>query len=247
LADQVSVSFQLPYVDYQVKALGRKMNDASLYAAERQRMVEEQLVSRDIRDQRVLEAMRTIPRHYFVSSEYCHLAYADGPLPIGKGQTISQPYIVALMTQMLGLQGDENVLEIGTGSGYQAAILAHLSREVHTVERHAQLADEAVRALKQLGLANVHVHVGDGSQGLPEFSPYQAILVTAAAPRTPQVMLDQLDDGGRLVIPVGGQSGQYLQRWQRHKSGFTQEVLVPVAFVPLRGQSGWREDIWENH
>jgi len=210
-------------------------------------MVEEQLMERDIRDQRVLEAMKTVPRHLFVPPEHRHLAYADGPLPIGGGQTISQPYIVALMTQMLRLVGDENVLEIGTGSGYQAAILAHLAREVHTIERHAHLAENAAGVLKELGLADVFVHVGDGSQGLPEFSPYQAILVTAAAPEAPQTMLDQLDDGGRLVIPVGGQTGQYLQRWQRHGAGFTQEVLVPVAFVPLRGQSGWKEDKWENH
>lgn len=210
-------------------------------------MVAEQLMERDIRDQRVLEAMKTVPRQLFVPPEHRHLAYADGPLPIGGGQTISQPYIVALMTQMLRLVGDENVLEIGTGSGYQAAILAHLAREVHTIERHARLAENAASTLKELGLVNVHVHVGDGSQGLPEFSPYQAILVTAAAPEAPQSMLDQLDDGGRLVIPVGGQTGQYLQRWQRHDAGFKQEVLVPVAFVPLRGQSGWKEDKWGNH
>jgi len=210
-------------------------------------MLAEQLVERDIRDQRVLEAMKTVPRHLFVPPEHQHLAYADGPLPIGGGQTISQPYIVALMTQMLRLVGDEKVLEIGTGSGYQAAILAYLAREVHTIERHARLAENAAGVLKELGLTNVHVHVGDGSQGLAEFSPYQAILVTAAAPEAPQPMLDQLDDGGRLVIPVGGQTGQYLQRWQRHGAGFTQEVLVPVAFVPLRGQSGWKEDKWKNH
>lgn len=223
------------------------MDETSFYAAERQRMIEVQLIERDIRDQRVLDAMRTVPRHLFVPPEHRHLAYADGPLPIGGGQTISQPYIVALMTQMLWLTGDENVLEIGTGSGYQAAILAYLSREVRTIERHARLAENAAEALKGLGLTNVYVHVGDGSQGLPEFAPYQAILVTAAAPEVPQIMLDQLDDGGRLVIPVGGQRGQYLQRWQRHGSGFTQEVLVPVAFVPLRGQSGWKEDKWQNH
>lgn len=210
-------------------------------------MVAEQLMERDIRDQRVLEAMKTVPRHLFVPPEHRHLAYADGPLPIGGGQTISQPYIVALMTQMLRLVGDENVLEIGTGSGYQAAILAHLAREVHTIERYARLAENAAGVLKELGLANVHVHIGDGSQGLAEFSPYQAILVTAAAPEAPQSMLDQLDDDGRLVIPVGGQTGQYLQRWQRHGAGFTQEVLVPVAFVPLRGQSGWKEDKWKSH
>jgi protein-L-isoaspartate(D-aspartate) O-methyltransferase len=173
------------------------MSEETDYAKERQYMVERQLKSRDIRDRRVLSAMRSIPRHRFVPSEYRHLAYTDGPLPIGSGQTISQPYIVALMTQMLRLEGHETVLEIGTGSGYQAAILAFLAKDVHTIERHADLAEHASQVLTSLELTNVQVHTRDGSLGLPEFAPYQAILVTAAAPQVPQTLLSQLDDGGR--------------------------------------------------
>lgn len=220
------------------------MDEESIYTAERNRMVEEQLIGRDIRDKRVLEAMRSVPRHLFVLPQHRRQAYSDGPLPIGGGQTISQPYIVALMTQLLNLKGDEKVLEIGTGSGYQAAILSKLAREVHSVERDRELAERAVRVLNSLGINNVHVHVGDGSQGLPDHAPYQAILVTAAAPEVPQVMLNQLDDGGRLVIPVGGRFGQFLELWERKGAEFTQDVLAPVAFVPLRGKFGWTDE-WD--
>lgn len=215
------------------------------YSKERQQMVERQLATRDIRDRRVLSAMRTIPRHHFVPSEYRHMAYTDGPLPIGSSQTISQPYIVALMTQMLRLEGDETVLEVGTGSGYQAAILAYLASVVHTIERHAELAEHASQVLSSLELTNIHVHISDGSLGLPEFAPYQAILVTAAAPEVPQTLLSQLDDGGRLVLPVGGRLGQVLERWERRGSEYTSESLVPVAFVPLRGRYGWQEGEWD--
>jgi protein-L-isoaspartate(D-aspartate) O-methyltransferase len=190
--------------------------------------------------------MERIPRHRFVPPEYQHLAYADGPLPIGQGQTISQPYIVALMTQLLALEGTERVLEIGTGSAYQAAILGELAQEVHTIERHASLAQHAAGVLKELGIENVTVHTGDGSLGLPEHAPYGAILVTAAAPVVQQALLDQLTDGGRLVIPVGGMGGQMLERWQRRGNDFNQAVLVPVAFVPLRGKLGWRDTDWEH-
>jgi protein-L-isoaspartate(D-aspartate) O-methyltransferase len=214
------------------------------YIAERERMVVEQIQGRGIHEQRLLDAMRNTPRHRFVPDEHRHLAYIDGPLPIGSGQTISQPYIVALMTELLMLSGDENVLEIGTGSGYQAAILSHLARQVHTIERHAELADRARRVLKELAISNVRVYVQDGSLGLVEQAPFQAILVTAAAPDAPQPLLDQLDDGGRLVLPVGGQWGQFLQRWQRRGFDFKKEVLAPVAFVPLRGEKGWHEDNW---
>lgn len=222
-----------------------EMSKETSYGKDRQNMVEKQLATRDIRDQRVLEAMRIVPRHRFVPSEYRHMAYTDGPLPIGSGQTISQPYIVALMTQLLRLEGDEIVLEVGTGSGYQAAVLAYLAREVHSVERHAELAEHATQVLKALELTNVHVHVNDGSLGLPEFAPYQAVLVTAAAPNVPQTLLDQLDEGGCLVLPVGGRLGQYLERWERRGSKFTSEALVPVAFVPLRGRHGWQEGEWD--
>ncbi len=220
-------------------------DEEAVFERERIRMVEEQLRRRGIRDPRLLKAMLTVPRHRFVPSEHRHLAYVDGPLPIGAGQTISQPYIVALMTQLLLLQGDETVLEIGTGSGYQAAILAELAQQVHTIERHPELAERAKLILRELGYQNVHVHIGDGSLGLAEFAPYQGILVTAAAPKAPAALLEQLEDGGRLVIPVGGQWGQMLERWTRHGDQFDQEEFVPVAFVPLRGEAGWKEDRWE--
>lgn len=220
------------------------MKEDSDYLVERQRMVEEQIKRRDISDQRVIEALLRVPRHRFVPPEHRHLAYIDGPLPIGHGQTISQPYIVALMTQLLHLGGEENVLEIGTGSGYQAAILGCLAKQVHTIERHPDLASQAIRILKELAFDNVSVHIGDGSLGLADYAPYQAIIVTAAAPKAPHSLLDQLDLEGSLVIPVGGLWGQNLERWQRIGGRFDCETLVPVAFVPLRGEEGWQEDKW---
>ena len=213
------------------------------YAAERERMVRQQLAGRGIRDPRLLDAMRQVPRHRFVPPDELAYAYADGPLPIGSGQTISQPYIVALMTQMLELQGGETVLEIGTGSGYQAAVLAQLARQVYTVERHAELAANARRVLAELGIGNVEVLTADGSCGWELHAPYQAILVTAAAPEVPRPLLDQLAEGGRLVLPVGGRGMQILQRWQRQGESFESEEGIPVAFVPLRGEYGW-ENGW---
>lgn len=207
----------------------------------RERMVNNQLLSRDIDDPAVIEAMRRVPRHLFVSPDYRDAAYSDGPLPIGQGQTISQPYIVALMTQLLELGGKEKVLEVGTGSGYQAAILAQLAQEVHTIERHPQLAHRAEQIFEELGLNNIQVHLGNGTLGLPAQAPFQGIIVTAAAPRLPKPLLDQLADGGRLVIPVGGRFGQYLERWQRDGEEFHSESIVPVAFVPLVGDEGWEE------
>ena len=223
---------------------GLKMEDRDQYTAERLRMVEEQLAARDIRDERVLQAFREVLRHRFVPAESRHLAYADGPLPIGQSQTISQPYIVALMSQLLGLEGDEVVLEIGTGSGYQAAILACLAGEVQTIERHQALADSAASVLKILGYDNVHVHIADGSLGWPDSIPYAGVLVTAAAPSVPKPLLDQLEDGGRLVVPVGGRGAQYLECWQRIGGEFECEQIVPVAFVPLIGEHGWEEGHW---
>jgi protein-L-isoaspartate(D-aspartate) O-methyltransferase len=217
------------------------MSEDTFYQIERERMVREQLASRNIRDPRVLAAMRSVPREQFVPPENRHLAYADGPLPIGQSQTISQPYIVALMTQLLELGGEEKVLEVGTGSGYQAAVLSHLAKSVYTIERHAPLARIAERVFSQLRLENIHIHVGDGTQGLPEAAPFEAIIVTAAAPEVPKPLLDQLADGGRLVIPVGGRRGQYLERWRRHGDEFKSETLEPVAFVPLMGKHGWKE------
>lgn len=219
------------------------MKEEAEFIKDRQRMVEQQILARGVRDPMVLEAMRLVPRHAFVQPEHRYLAYSDGPLPIGDGQTISQPYIVALMTELLELKGSETVLEIGTGSGYQAAVLAHLARQVHTVERHASLAHTAARLIADLGLGNVRVHIGDGSLGLPEFAPFKAILVTAAAPHVPPPLFDQLEDDGRLVIPVGGRSGQYLELWRRTQAAFNQELVIPVAFVPLVGEQGWKEEI----
>jgi len=220
------------------------MNDESIYTQECERMVREQLQGRDIHDKRVLTAMRRVPRHHFVSPEHRYLAYADGPLPIGHGQTISQPYIVALMTQLMEIGETDKVLEIGTGSGYQAAILAHLACEVHTVERDKDLARQASDTLKNLGANNVYVYVGDGSKGWPEEAPYDGIIVTAAAPQVPKPLLEQLVDGGRLVLPVGGRGNQFLERWVRHGSKYVREEIAPVAFVPLFGEHGWKDDQW---
>jgi protein-L-isoaspartate(D-aspartate) O-methyltransferase len=214
------------------------------FRLEREAMVREQIERRGIRDKRVLEALRSVPRHLFVPAEERRYAYHDGPLPIGEGQTISQPYIVAVMTELLELQGDENVLEIGTGSGYQAAVLGRLARTVHTVERYARLAQRAEETLRTLGVNNVFVHVGDGSLGWPANAPYHAIVVTAAAPVVPPALLDQLLPGGRLVIPIGGPEGQMLERWVRKADHLEREVLFAVAFVPLRGAAGWSEGEW---
>jgi len=215
------------------------------YESERQRMVDKQFLSRDITDKRVLDAMRKVPRHLFVPEEHRHLAYSDCPLPIGQNQTISQPYIVALMTQMLALKGHEIVLEIGTGSGYQAAVLSLVAREVHTVERHENLAKRAIKSINELDIKNITVHLGDGTRGWPENAPYDAILATAAAPKVPRPLLDQLADGGRLVIPVGSRIGQYLEIWHREGAKFRREQTVAVAFVPLLGEYGWKDDTWD--
>jgi protein-L-isoaspartate(D-aspartate) O-methyltransferase len=217
------------------------MDEEKSYSAEREAMVKNQILGRGVRDGRVLDAMRFVPRHRFVQPEHRSFAYADGPLPIGQGQTISQPYIVALMTELLQLTGDKKVLEIGTGSGYQAAVLACLARQVYSVERHTELAHSAATLLGELGYANVIVHVGDGSLGLLDLSPFDAIIVTAAAPRVPQALLDQLGLRGRLVIPVGTRGAQYLELWERQGEIFNCKTILPVAFVPLVGRFGWRE------
>lgn len=209
------------------------------YGQERRRMVRDQIERRGIKDPRLLAAFESVPRHLFVPEDYRYASYDDGPIPIGHSQTISQPYIVALMTALLHLDGDERVLEIGTGSGYQAAILGMMAREVHTVEYLSELADRASEVLKKMGFDNVQVHVGDGSLGWPEAAPYEGILVAAAAPEAPRALLGQLEDGGRLVLPVGGRSMQNLEIWTRKGNEFESRIETAVAFVPLRGEQGW--------
>jgi protein-L-isoaspartate(D-aspartate) O-methyltransferase len=207
----------------------------------RRLMVEHQVERRGIRDRRVLAAMRRVPREAFVPPELSDQAYADGPLPIGEGQTISQPYIVALMVDALGLSGGERVLEIGAGSGYAAAVLAEIAAEVTTVERHARLAEEAAARLARLGYGNVQVRIGDGSRGWPEGAPYDGIVVAAGAPEVPEALKEQLAVGGRLVIPVGrGRTLQELVRIRRlSETGYQREELGGVRFVPLVGEEGW--------
>ena len=218
---------------------GKARSSSTDYDKEREHMVESQLVRRGIKDGRVLDAMRQVPRHLFIPKDTRDLAYCDGPLPIGQGQTISQPYIVALMTELLELTGQEKVLELGTGSGYQAAILSRLVSQVYSVERHAALAEQAEKVLAQLGYDNVVISVGDGTLGWPEHSPYEAIIVTAAAPDIPQPLTDQLTDGGHLVAPVGSRWSQVLVKVKRQGETLVREHLTAVAFVPLVGKYGW--------
>jgi protein-L-isoaspartate(D-aspartate) O-methyltransferase len=208
------------------------------FLEERRHMVSHQLRARGISDQRVLDAFEFIPRHLFVPEESRMLAYEDRPHRIGFGQTISQPFIVAYMTQSLGLIGTERVLEVGTGSGYQAAILSRLAREVHSVELIPPLAERAAKTLTGLEITNVLIHVGDGSQGWSECAPYDAIIVTAGGPRVPKSLLDQLTDHGRMILPVGESGYQDLELWNREGDSFSYETLLPVAFVPLRGKDG---------
>jgi protein-L-isoaspartate(D-aspartate) O-methyltransferase len=209
------------------------------YFPERRQMVESQLRDRGIHDERVLEAMLRLPRHEFVSQEYKSQAYEDHPIPIGESQTISQPFIVAISLQALSLQRGESVLEVGTGSGYQTALLAVLAREVYSIERHVTLARSAEAELATLALNNVKIVVGDGSQGLPEFAPYDAILVSAAAPSIPQSLFDQLADEGRMVIPVGPQHSQELQLVRKCDGTAVAQVIEGCRFVPLIGAGGY--------
>ncbi len=210
-----------------------------LFRRARLEMVEQQIKSRGIDDERVLAAFCEIPRHAFVEKSHHPEAYEDHPLPIGFGQTISQPYIVALMTARLNLIGDENVLEIGTGSGYQAAILARLAREIHSVERIPELAQQAEGNLRAVGINNIEVHVGDGTLGWPQNAPYDAILITAGTPAMPAGLVDQLKEGGRLIAPVGSRWRQMLELWVKHAGKIEKEEVLPVVFVPLIGEQGW--------
>jgi protein-L-isoaspartate(D-aspartate) O-methyltransferase len=214
---------------------------ASRFAEERLLMVETQIRKRGVTDERVLQAMATVPRDEFVRAFCINQAYADEPLPIGYGQTISQPYIVAAMVASLGLTGSENVLEIGTGCGYQAAVVSLLAREVHSVELLPDLAQSAAERLQRLGYGNVHVHSGDGTLGWPEFSPYDTILIAAAAPSVPEPLLQQLNEGGRLIAPVGEEDKQELQLVTKREAKFIVKQGGPCRFVPLMGQYGWRK------
>lgn len=195
---------------------------------------------RGIRDARVLEAMSRVPRHEFVDPGLAAQAYLDHPLNIGLKQTISQPFIVALMTQGLELLGKEKVLEIGTGSGYQTVLLAELSRQVYSIERITSLSNQARRTLYRLGYVNFSLRIGDGTLGWPEEAPFDAILVTAGSPRIPASLLDQLSEGGRLIIPRGGEHQQELVRVHRQGGDFQEEVLTDCRFVKLYGKHGWK-------
>jgi protein-L-isoaspartate(D-aspartate) O-methyltransferase len=202
-------------------------------------MVEDQLRSRDIGDKRVLAAMERVPRELFVPEKLRRRAFDDAALPIGAGQTISQPYMVARIAQELGLDGDERVLDVGSGSGYQAAVLAELADEVHTIERIPELAEQARANLAAAGYDGVVVHEGDGSRGLPEHGPFDAVAVAAAAPGFPHALYDQLRPGGRLVVPVGGRHGQRLEVIVRSPEGPAVLRSVPCRFVPLVGEEGF--------
>jgi protein-L-isoaspartate(D-aspartate) O-methyltransferase len=207
-----------------------------------ERMVRFQVAARGVRDPRVLEAMRRVPRDRFVPAAHQAEAWADRPLPIGRGQTVSQPYMVALMCEALGLRGRERVLEVGTGSGYQAAVLGELAAEVLTVERIPELAEQAARALEALGCANVTVVTGDGCRGLPDSAPFDAIVVAAAAPAVPAALRAQLADGGILVVPVGGTAAvQVLTLVRRREDRYTVEEGVACRFVPLIGEGAFAE------
>lgn len=203
-------------------------------------MVQEQLIPRGISDPRVIEAMREVPRHCFVDDALQSRAYGDFPLPISAGQTISQPYIVALMTEALGLTGSERVLEVGTGSGYQAAVLSRLCNQVYTVERINVLLAGSRRVFDQLKYFNIVAKLDDGTLGWPEHGPYDAIIVTAGGPEIPDPLVDQLVDGGRLVIPVGDQHLQVLQLLEKAEDGVQVRELEKVRFVDLVGEHGWK-------
>jgi protein-L-isoaspartate(D-aspartate) O-methyltransferase len=207
------------------------------FAQQRERMVREQLILRGVQDPRVLAAMRKVPREEFVPEDVRGESYSDGPLPIGHDQTISQPYIVAFMTDQLRLQPAYRVLEVGTGSGYQAAILAELVAEVYTIEIVEPLAKTAEETLARLGYKNVRVKVGDGYKGWPEHAPFDAIIVTCAPQRVPQPLVDQMKEGGRMMVPVGNYLAQELYLLEKAKGGMRQSAVLPVRFVPMAGEA----------
>lgn len=203
-------------------------------------MVDSQLIPRGIKNKRVLDAMRKVPRHLFMDESQWYRAYDDMALPVGEGQTISQPYMVAIMTQLLELTGNENVLEIGTGSGYQAAILGELCSEVYSIERFQSLSDRAREAIRIVGYENVHLKVGDGTLGWPEAAPFHRILITAGAPEIPYPLVEQLSYGGIIVAPVGDRFSQQLLKATKWKDKLSKEYHTPCMFVPLVGKFGWK-------
>ena len=221
------------------RSIGDELRAGMNVERQRLRMVEEQLTARGIRDERVAAAFRKVPRHRFVPREFQREAYADHPLPIGSGQTISQPYMVALMMELLRLRGHERVLEIGSGSGYQTAILAELALEVFSVERLPELVASIETRLEAVGSFNVHLRCGDGSLGWPEQAPYDGIIVSAAVPRIPQPLGEQLAEGGRLILPIGSQRTQVLAQVERSRGVLRTREITSCVFVPLIGECGW--------
>lgn len=205
----------------------------------RESMVEHQLVSRGIKSDRVLDAMRKVPRHLFVDGSLQDGAYDDCPIPIGEGQTISQPYMVALMTELLDLSDEGSVLEIGTGSGYQTAILAEVAKQVYTIERIPTLAERAMRVLEQLEYNNIQIRIGDGTLGWSDHAPYDGIIVTAGAPSVPEVLIEQLAENGKLVIPVGDRFSQILQIMTKQDNRIETKTSCHCVFVKLIGKNGW--------
>lgn len=216
------------------------MHKNKTFEEERRQMVQGQLIARGITNKKVLDAFMKVPRHKFVPERYINDSYGDYPISIGEGQTISQPYMVALMTERLGLKKTDKVLEIGTGSGYQAAILAELADAVYSIERFFDLSEKAESILKDLGYDNIKLKVGDGTLGWEEFAPYDGIIVTCGAPSVPEPLKEQLNENGRLVIPLGGKFSQGLVLVRKQKESFTEEDICGCVFVPLIGKYGWK-------
>lgn len=224
----------LPVIFLLASAVSATNGPQDPYSIQRKEMVARQIAARGVSDQKVLDAMLNVPRHEFVPHEYRRFAYADQPLPVGEGQTISQPYIVAYMTEALNILPGEKVLEIGTGSGYQAAVLAEIKAEVYSVEVIESLAIQAGKTLENLGYKNIHLKTGDGYQGWPEHAPFDAILVTCSPSGIPEALKEQLAEGGRMIIPVGKQNSiQYLYYLEKKKGKIRQKSVMPVRFVPM--------------
>jgi protein-L-isoaspartate(D-aspartate) O-methyltransferase len=220
----------------------RESSEPDPFSVARQQMVERQLRARGVRDERVLAAMARVPREEFVAEHFHGQAYEDHPIPIGFGQTISQPYIVALMLEALSVEPIDSVLEVGTGSGYQTALLAELAKRVYSIERHAQLAQSAEAVLQRLGYSNAIVIVGDGSEGLPEHAPFERIIVSAAAPQLPAALIQQLAEGGRMIIPIGPPNAQELQLVRKREGKAVVDYLEGCRFVPLVGEQGYASE-----